>query len=527
MESTKECSACSQLLPLSRFPTRKNAAGASIPRSTCKSCENEKSRRRRTGSKDYSTKIPAKVPRGKSLGVARPEIVKFIDPEERCDVFSLSYGSGYKVSLLCPYCGSRKKVRANSLSRKGYALCSRCAVDQDGNLISSGTSRMLVHNVPEARQWWVDDKDIDTVFAKSHYCAKWQCPECGEKFTKAVRYFTPKCECTPEITGTSLVVTHPDIARQFSSLNDFDVRALSYNSARNVWWECDQGHSWCCTVYQRVNSNTGCPHCSCNGTSNAERGVVDYVTSLVDNDEVVTNSRSIIAPKELDIYIPPRGIAIEFNGLYWHTESQGKDRQYHQDKWLSCREKGIQLVTVWEDQWRDHQEVVKSMLNTLLSESQGADVTHDGELLVERVPEDAAESFFEEYSLYEVHHSDVYIALRSTDGSLVAVSAWKKEGIEAVLSGFHTVVPLGDASRVLVDSGASWARLQGCKRVVINVQCDLDLSWLLVKHGFAEEGLIPPRKQVVVDGHRMPETLPGHDSPTIWDCGKMRYTLDV
>jgi hypothetical protein len=45
------------------------------------------------------------------------------------------------------------------------------------------------------------------------------------------------------------------------------------------------------------------------------------------------NSRSIISPKELDFYIPSKQIAIEVNGLYWHSEINGsKPSSYHLGK---------------------------------------------------------------------------------------------------------------------------------------------------------------------------------------------------
>ena len=105
-------------------------------------------------------------------------------------------------------------------------------------------------------------------------------------------------------------------------------------------------------------------------TSKAEKEVAEYVISLLGEDAVETSNRFIINPYELDIYIPELSIAIEFNGIYWHTESQGKDKRYHYNKWEKCKDKGIQLITIWEDEWRDKQDIVKSMLAHKLGVSQ-------------------------------------------------------------------------------------------------------------------------------------------------------------
>ena len=54
------------------------------------------------------------------------------------------------------------------------------------------------------------------------------------------------------------------------------------------------------------------------GTSIAETELSEFITSL--NVDIVTNERTILNGKELDIYIPSHKIAIEYNVLYWHSE---------------------------------------------------------------------------------------------------------------------------------------------------------------------------------------------------------------
>jgi very-short-patch-repair endonuclease len=68
----------------------------------------------------------------------------------------------------------------------------------------------------------------------------------------------------------------------------------------------------------------------------------------MNNDQIIENSRKIIQPYELDIYIPKKKIAIEFNGLYWHS-SERKEKDYHYQKYKKCKEKGIKLIQIFED----------------------------------------------------------------------------------------------------------------------------------------------------------------------------------
>jgi len=116
-----------------------------------------------------------------------------------------------------------------------------------------------------------------------------------------------------------------------------------------------------CNVRQDFHQ---CPNCASCGFSIAEKEVVDYIKSLgVEN--IVTNSRQIIPPQELDIYIPDKQLAIEYHGLYWHSELN-KDKNYHLNKFLACQEKGIKLIQIFEDDWRDKKEICKSMLRLCL-----------------------------------------------------------------------------------------------------------------------------------------------------------------
>lgn len=86
-----------------------------------------------------------------------------------------------------------------------------------------------------------------------------------------------------------------------------------------------------------------------------------FIKNILDkyHIEYETNNRRILFGKELDIYIPSYNIAIECNGVYWHSL---KEPMYHHNKWLECKNKGIQLLTLWEDQIINHPDIVKNII---------------------------------------------------------------------------------------------------------------------------------------------------------------------
>ena len=70
--------------------------------------------------------------------------------------------------------------------------------------------------------------------------------------------------------------------------------------------------------------------------------------SAIYKGTIKANTRKIIAPLELDIYLPELKIAIEYNGTYWHSSKNNKDISYHLNKSLLCRQLGIRLIHIYE-----------------------------------------------------------------------------------------------------------------------------------------------------------------------------------
>lgn len=101
------------------------------------------------------------------------------------------------------------------------------------------------------------------------------------------------------------------------------------------------------------------------GFSKGEKEVLDFVKSIYKGD-IIENDRNVVKPKELDIYIPEKNFAIEYDGLYWHSEASGCSSNYHIEKTNKCNELGIRLLNVYENEWRNKKEIVKSMIASAL-----------------------------------------------------------------------------------------------------------------------------------------------------------------
>ncbi len=111
-----------------------------------------------------------------------------------------------------------------------------------------------------------------------------------------------------------------------------------------------------------------CKTCYPPFTSKSQLEVYDYIKSIITPPTIIEqNYKKAINSLELDIYIPLLKFAIEFNGLFWHSEISGKKyKNYHINKTEKCKEEGIKLIHIFEDEWIEKQEIVKNKLKHIL-----------------------------------------------------------------------------------------------------------------------------------------------------------------
>ena len=127
----------------------------------------------------------------------------------------------------------------------------------------------------------------------------------------------------------------------------------------------------CNNTFESSLANGIIPRCfkcypAVSGISSYEATIFLWLTSL-GITSINKNNRKVIPPYELDIYLPDYNLAIEFDGIYHHSEIGGnKDKNYHLNKTKLCNEKGIQLIHIFEDEWIDKQDIIKSIIKNKL-----------------------------------------------------------------------------------------------------------------------------------------------------------------
>lgn len=122
------------------------------------------------------------------------------------------------------------------------------------------------------------------------------------------------------------------------------------------------GEFWC-SPSNHTDKLSGCPTCS----SPISR-IESEVASWFPWDKL--NDRKILAGRELDMVSEIHKLAVEVNGVYWHSETCGKDAKYHLDKLIRCNDAGYDLMQFYDSEARNKPNIVKSMIGNKMELSE-------------------------------------------------------------------------------------------------------------------------------------------------------------
>lgn len=134
--------------------------------------------------------------------------------------------------------------------------------------------------------------------------------------------------------------------------------------------KCKCGTEFSLQRYKESSAPGLCPTCYTPSASRWQHEINDFVRSLGFNTRI--NDRRTLGKKlEIDIYIPSLQLGIECDGAWWHSEGGRPDIRAAMLKKLAlAREKGIRIVSVFDFEWEEKKEIVKSRLSALLGKSQ-------------------------------------------------------------------------------------------------------------------------------------------------------------
>lgn len=282
-------------------------------------------------------------------------------------ITDFSRGSEGKIKWRCLKGGHEWTANVYSRTADGYG-CPFCA----GKRPVPGVTDLATKH-PELITEWNDTRPMSDFMPSSGKKVAWKCAK-GHEWEAVISSRTkngngcPVCRNYVVLAGfNDLSTTHPDIIKEWNDSRT--PSSFTYGSDAVIDWKCQKGHTWQAAIYSRTTVGSGCPRCA-NHVSHGEISLREFVISTLGGDKalVEASNRQILGGLELDVYIPNLKLAIEYNGVLYHSE-KFKSRDYHVKKLTACENAGVRLIQIWEDDWRLRRSVVEGMLRTRLGVS--------------------------------------------------------------------------------------------------------------------------------------------------------------
>ena len=139
----------------------------------------------------------------------------------------------------------------------------------------------------------------------------------------------------------------------------YEYAPSNYSSARDGVDILCKRHGVFTQNAQTHLQGSGCPRCGV-VISNPHQKVIDLLSKHY--TDIKVNDRKTLNGLELDVYLPSVGLAIEIDGLYYHSSKFINDKHKAQRKHELANAKGITLLSFWDDEINNKFDIVESMI---------------------------------------------------------------------------------------------------------------------------------------------------------------------
>ena len=375
-------------------------------------------------------------------------------------------------------------------------------------------------------------------------------------------------ECGKEKSHLSKMTTEDFIVKSKEIHdNKYDYSKAYYKTCdTKVCIICPEHGEFWQTPSNHINGS-GCPKCANEKRKNAllkdTKLFIDAAT-LIHNgkpeDEIISlfseiehqqHNREILNGIEIDIFIPPLKLGIEYNGLRWHSEEFGKDHRYHLDKLNKCNEQGIRLIQIFEDEWINHRKICESKLRQICGLNTNPKIYGRKCEIREITNKDIA------YEFLDKNH------IQGRTGFTIALGAYYQNNLVGVMTFKKEKEGCWDLNRFATDINYQCVGIGGklFKHFIRNydykeIKSFADRRWttdptnnLYTKLGFEFDSYVPPtywyynskinpytrfhkfgfRKQHLHKQYDLPLTMTEREMTEtlgytrIWDCGLIKY----
>lgn len=312
---------------------------------------------RYTGKKTYCAEIYKKINNLKKYGVDNP--TKLIEIKKKISSTKKNYSKEQKDLI-------QKKRKQTTLKKYGVEYCSQ-----------NKTIRQKIKK-SYIKSYGVDNPNKSIIVRNKieNTCLKKYGIKCvfqdKEKMKKRIKekYGVENISQNKEISIKSGLIQKLNFYKSILNGNRNKLSKPLFTEQEYIGVE--NSYKWQCNKCNSIFTDTlyagripRCPICFPKNKSKYEYEIIKFINSFGILVESNKKSKKLIYPYELDVFLPEFNLAIEFDGLYWHSEKMIKN-DYHLKKTELCEQKGIRLIHIFEDEWIEKQEIVEAKLKDIL-----------------------------------------------------------------------------------------------------------------------------------------------------------------
>lgn len=295
--------------------------------------------------------------------------------------------SSKPARIFCPEHGVFSQKLANHLRGAGCPKCAGRGIDWvsrfrsvHGDVYDYSKVVFVGYKDPVSIGCAVHGEFFQT--PDNHYRGKQGCPKCKGMRIRAAKQTSIDAFIRKATDIHGGKYTYSD--KQFSNLITGVVEITCQD--HGVFTQSPVNH---------LAGKVGCSRCN-HMKSSGEAAVFAFLSNLT---RAEARNRTIVKPRELDIYLPDRKIAVEYCGEFWHSHrdqaSEKADKRKHIDKYRQCKEHGIRLITLLESEWKEHNYAVRRLLRNAVGKSKGKLMARKCEL--RKVSNADARVFYDRY----------------------------------------------------------------------------------------------------------------------------------
>lgn len=281
----------------------------------------------------------------------------------------------------------------------------------------------------------------------------------------------------------------------------------------------------------------------CSGSS-ARLEIVDFVRSIY-KGAVSVNDRNMLDGKELDIYLPELNLGIEYCGVFWHSD-RFLDKNYHKQKFDIASQKGIRLITIFEDEWKYKTEIVKSKISHIIGISKNEKVYARNTIIKDIDDIKCIKTFIDGNHIQGYVNASKHVALYDKASmEVVALVSLKISNDNIEIVRYCTSKNVIGGFSKLLSFIESYAKNIGVRSITTFADLRWSIGELYEKTGFSQLYKLPPDYRYVMGDktfhkfnfrHKSLRHMHGYDENLsenrntknmgiyrIYDCGKIKY----